>query len=138
MQTNRFELSGYLAAKPEARRLPSGTAVANVRIGQTHQYQTKEGEKKHTNWFNLTFYGGLSDLAVTYEKGDNIHVVGSLQQRQFTPKDGSTRTVYEVVVQRSHRVARHIAIQVPAQIEVIPEENSSELLQEEVDAWAAI
>jgi single-strand DNA-binding protein len=138
MQTNRFELSGYLAAKPDSRRLPSGTAVANVRIGQTHQYQTKEGSKKHTNWFNLSFYGELSTIAATYEKGDNIHVIGSLQQRQFTPKDGSTRTVYEVIVQRCHRVARHTNPQPVTQTESPIEENTPDLTADEVDAWAAI
>src|SRR5262245_52263944 len=113
MQTNRFELAGFLAAKPQARRLPSGTPVANARMGQTTQYQTPQGLKKHTNWFSLTFYGALSDLAVTYNKGDNIHVIGSAEQRQFTPKDGSTRKVYEVVVQRCHRVARIGSEQIP-------------------------
>ena len=138
MQTNRFELSGYLAAKPEVRHLPSGTQVANARIGQTHQFQTKEGAKKHTNWFNLSFYGELSGIAATYEKGDNIHVVGSLQQRQFTPKDGSTRTVYEVVVQRCHRVARNGSPQQVSAPEARTEENRSEFQEDEVDAWAAI
>src|SRR5262249_52900832 len=137
MQTNRFELSGYLAAKPEVRHLPSGTQVANARIGQTHQFQTKEGAKKHTNWFNLSFYGELSGIAATYEKGDNIHVVGSLQQRQFTPKDGSTRTVYEVVVQRCHRVARH-GPQPMSAPDARVEENTPESHEDEVDAWAAI
>src|SRR5437660_3506365 len=105
MQTNRFEVSGYLAAKPELRKLPSGTPVANVRLGQTYLYDTKEGRGKQTNWFNLAFYGALATIATSYEKGDNINVVGSIQQRQFTPKDGSTRTVHEVVVQRCHRIA---------------------------------
>src|SRR5689334_869455 len=106
MQTNRFELSGYLAAKPAARRLPSGTVVANARLGQTYQYETKDGTKKHTNWFNLAFYNDLAEIALTYDKGDNISLVGTMQQRQFTPKDGSTRTVYEVVVQRCHLITR--------------------------------
>src|ERR1019366_4754013 len=94
MQTNHFELSGYLASKPEARTLPSGTPVANTRIGQSYIYDTKEGAKKHTNWFTLAFYGELAAVAVRLEKGDNVNVVGTVQQREFTPKDGSTRKVY--------------------------------------------
>ena len=105
MQANRFEVSGYLAAKPELRKLPSGTPVANVRLGQTYLYDTKEGRGKQTNWFNLAFYGALATLATKYEKGDNINIVGSIHQRQFTPKDGSPRTVQEVVVQKCHRIA---------------------------------
>src|SRR3989442_12776447 len=104
MQSNRFELTGYLAASPAGRQLPSGTPVANVRLGQIYQYQRKNGSSKHTNWFSLSFYGELSTVALTYEKGDTSHVIGTIQQRQFTPKDGVARNVYEVVVKWSHRI----------------------------------
>src|SRR5947207_182976 len=106
MQTNHFELCGYLASKPEARTLPSGTAVANARIGQSYTYETKGGEKRHTNWFTLAFYGELAALAVRLEKGDNVNVIGTVQQREFTPKDGSTRKVYEVIVKQCRVVGR--------------------------------
>src|ERR1700758_4324687 len=102
MQKNRIELAGNISAKPEVRYLPSGTPVANARLGQTYEYVHNNQPVKHTNWFSLAFYGELADVAQSYEKGDNIDVVGTLQQRQFTPKDGSTRTVYEVVVQHAH------------------------------------
>lgn len=106
MQTNHFELSGYLASTPEARTLPSGTPVANARIGQSYMYDTKDGAKKHTNWFTLAFYGDLAAMAVRLEKGDNLNVIGTVQQREFTPKDGSTRKVYEVVVKECRLVGR--------------------------------
>jgi len=118
--------------------------VANVRLGQTYQYQAKDGPKKHTNWFSLTFYGELATIAMTYDKGDNIHVIGTIQQRQFTPKDGSTRSIYEVVVQRCHRIARQAAAQeihadpvteqsLQASTEAVPDTP-----HEEVDAWAVL
>ena len=142
MQSNRFELTGYLAATPQSRALPSGTPVANARLGQTYQYRTKAGLDKHTNWFNLSFYGDLSKVALTFEKGDNIHVIGTIQQRQFTPKDGSTRSVYEVVVQKCHRIARlGVAQHIPAdhateQSLQTPTEQTPADVQEEDDAWA--
>ena len=39
-----------------------------------------------------------------YEQGENLFVEGTLQQRRFTPKDGSTRTVWEVVVRSYHLI----------------------------------
>src|SRR5206468_3927054 len=48
MQSNRFELTGYLGAKPQARNLASGTPVANARLGQTYPYGTKGGTDKRT------------------------------------------------------------------------------------------
>lgn len=145
MQSNRFELTGYLAAKPEGRSLPSGTAVANARLGQTYQYGTREGTKKDTNWFSLTFYGDLAAIALTYDKGDNIHIIGTIQQRQFTPKDGSTRNIYEVVVQRCHRIARqggdqpaHADAVVEQSLQAAAEPTAQEIQEEEVDAWAIL
>src|SRR5262249_23587414 len=106
MQKNQIELAGYLAAKPTLRGLPSGTKVGNARMAEGYRYtdrQTKT-QREHTNWHNLVFYGILADIAATSDKGDNICVEGSLQTRQFTPKDGSPRTVYEVIVKSCYLI----------------------------------
>lgn len=42
MQHNRFQVSGYLAAKPELRFLPSGTKVANARLGESYRFKGKD------------------------------------------------------------------------------------------------
>jgi single-strand DNA-binding protein len=107
MQRNRLEVVGYLAAKPALRYLPSGTPVANVRLGESYRYQDGDGKpQQHTNWHNLSFYGDLSRVATTFEKGDNIFVEGTIEQRQFTPKgDGVQRIVHEVVVRNCHLIA---------------------------------
>jgi single-strand DNA-binding protein len=105
MQKNRFEVAGYLAAKPELRYLPSGTKVVNARIGESYRFKDHSGETQtHTNWHSLTFYDDLADVAVTYEQGDNLYVEGTLQQRKFTPKDGTQRTVWEVIVRTCHLI----------------------------------
>lgn len=106
MQKNRIELAGYLAAKPELRYLPSGTKVANVRLGETYRFAGRDGKQQsHTNWHSLVFYDEVADVAMTYEQGENIHVDGSLQQRKFTPADGIVRTVHEVHVKSCHVIA---------------------------------
>jgi single-strand DNA-binding protein len=139
MQMNRIQLAGYLAAKPEVRYLPSGTPVANARLGQTYEYVQNDKPVKHTNWFGLAFYGELAGVAQSYEKGDNIDVVGTVQQRQFTPKDGSQRTVYEIVVQHAHVIAknRHPAAGQDAGAQASVASAASED-KEEVDAWAIL
>ena len=106
MQHNRLQLAGYLAAKPELRYLPSGTKVANVRLGESYRFTGKDQKAEtHTNWHRLTFYNELAEIALSFEKGDNVFAEGSLQQRQFTPADGSKRTVYELVVKSCHVIA---------------------------------
>lgn len=107
MQKNRIELAGYLAAKPEVRYLPSGTPVANVRMAEGYRYTDRnQQQQEHVNWHNLVFYGDLAEIALTFEKGENIHVDGTLQTRRFTPKDGSPRTVYEVVARTVFLIAK--------------------------------
>ncbi|MGD1095923.1 MAG: single-stranded DNA-binding protein [Bryobacteraceae bacterium] len=106
MQKNEMQLAGYLAAKPTLRALPSGTKVANVRMGESYRYTDKQTKtpREHTNWHTLVFYGILAEIAATFDKGDNVYVEGSLQTRQFTPKDASQRTVYEIIVKSCHLV----------------------------------
>jgi len=107
MQRNRLEVFGYISAKPAVRYLPSGTPVANVRLGESYRYRDADGKsQQHTNWHNLSFYGDLSRVAMTFDKGDNIFVEGTIEQRQFTPKgDGVQRIVHEVVVRNCHLIA---------------------------------
>lgn len=106
MQKNRIELAGYLVTKPEARFLPSGTKVANARLKESYRFTGTDGKQQtHANWHSLVFYGELADVALSYEKDDNIYVEGSLQQRKFTPAGGVTRTVYEVHARTCHEIA---------------------------------
>lgn len=107
MQKNRIELAGYLAAKPEIRYLPSGTPVANARLAEGYRYKDRNEQlQEHTNWHSIVFYGELSEIAIGFDKGDNVFVEGTLQTRKFTPRDGSQRTVYEVVARSAHQIVR--------------------------------
>ena len=140
MQRNRLEVAGYLTAKPAVRYLPSGTPVANVRLGESYRYQDADGKpQQHTNWHNLSFYGDLSRVAMTFDKGDNIFVEGTIEHRQFTPKgDGVQRTVHEVVVRSCHLVAPPRATAVKGTTAPAPEEAAVPDLQNgaiDHDGW---
>src|SRR5436309_15921800 len=106
MQKNRFHLAGYLAARPALRSLPSGMAVANVRLGQTYRLSRNGLPAEHTNWFNLVFYGDLATLAMELDKGTNVYVEGSFDQRPMTDQQGRKRYAIEVTVQRFFRIGR--------------------------------
>src|SRR5215831_230159 len=106
MQENRFHLAGHLAARPSLRSLPSGMAVANAKLGQTYRLSRNGLPAEHTNWFSLVFYGDLATLAMELEKGTNLYVEGSFDQRPTTDQHGHKRYVYEVTVQKFFRIAR--------------------------------
>jgi single-strand DNA-binding protein len=106
MQMNRVEIAGHIVKRPDLRYLPSGTAVANARLGQTYRFQDGAQQwQERTNWHSLSFYGDLSRIALTFDKGENIFVEGTIEQREFTPKDGSKRVVSEVIVRHCHLIA---------------------------------
>lgn len=109
MQKNRIELAGYLATKPEARFLPSGTKVANARLKESYRFTDNDGkQQRHANWHSLVFYGEVADIALSYDKDDNVYVEGSLQQRKFTPADGVARNIYEIHVRSCHQIVTHV------------------------------
>jgi len=107
MQMNRVVIAGYVSKKPEVRHLPSGTPVANVRVGETIRYAEGSGETRElTNWHSLSFYGKLAHVAQALKKGDNVYVDGRIEQRQFIARDGNKpRTVHEIVVSQCHVIA---------------------------------
>jgi single-strand DNA-binding protein len=107
MQMNRVVIAGYVSKTAQVRRLPSGTAVANVRVGESVRYADSSGERReHTNWHSLSFYGKLAEAARALEKGDNVYVDGRIEQWQFIARDGSEpRTVHEIVVSQCHVIA---------------------------------
>lgn len=106
MQENRVQLAGHLAARPSLRSLPSGMAVANARLGQTYRLSRNDLPAEHTNWFSLVFYGDLATLAMELDKGTNLYVEGSFDQRPATDQNGRKRYVYEVTVQKFFRIGR--------------------------------
>ena len=105
MQKNRIEVTGWLAAKPAVRYLPSGTPVATVRLGETYPYFSQGKNEQHTNWHSLSFYGDLAGLSQTFDKGDHLFVEGCVEQRQFTPADGSKRMIWELIVHSCHLIS---------------------------------
>ena len=128
MQKNRIELAGYLGGKATVRFLPSGTPVANVRMAEGYRYTDRNNQKQeHTNWHSMVFYGDLADIATMFEKGDNIFVEGTVQTRQFTPKDGSQRTVFEVVVRSVHQITKTKATK------EAPADNDPQLLHSSIE-----
>lgn len=143
MQKNRIEVAGYLAAKPEVRYLPSGTPVANARLGESYSFKDGSGQQqKHTNWHSLSFYGDLSTVAASFDKGDNLFIEGSVEQRQFAPKgDGVKRTVHEIIVRSCHLIAaprnghgRSAVMEVPTESRTA-DEFESQSVEHNDDPW---
>jgi single-strand DNA-binding protein len=96
---NKVIIVGNLGADPETRFLPSGEAVANIRVATTETWKDKtSGEKKEaTEWHRIAFFGRLAEIAGEYlKKGSQVYVEGSLRTRKWQDKDGQDRYSTEI------------------------------------------
>ena len=96
---NKVIIVGNLGADPETRYLPSGEAVANIRVATTETWKDKQsGDKKEaTEWHRISFFGRLAEIAGEYlKKGSQVYVEGSLRTRKWQDKDGQDRYSTEI------------------------------------------
>lgn len=91
---NKVILIGNLGADPEIKYLPSGAAVANLRIATTESYKTREGERvKQTEWHSIELWEGLAKIAEQYlKKGNSVFIEGKLKTETWQDGDGNTRS----------------------------------------------
>lgn len=98
---NKVILIGNLGADPEVRYMPSGDAVANIRIATSESWKDRNtGEKQErTEWHNVVFFGKIAEIVKQYlRKGSKVYVEGKLRTRKYQAQDGSDRYATEVVV----------------------------------------
>ena len=96
---NKVILVGNLGADPETRYLPSGEAVANLRIATTETWKDKQtGERKEaTEWHRVSFFGRIAEVCGQYlKKGSQVYGEGRIQTRKWQDKDGQERYTPEI------------------------------------------
>ena len=96
---NKVIIVGNLGADPETRYLPSGEAVANIRVATTDRWKDKaSGEMKEaTEWHRISFFGRLAEVAGEYlKKGSQVYVEGQLRTRKWQDKEGQDRYSTEI------------------------------------------
>jgi single-strand DNA-binding protein len=97
---NKVILVGNLGADPETRYLPSGDAVANIRLATTDRYKDKaSGEfKELTEWHRVAFFGRLAEIVNEYlKKGSSVYIEGRIRTRKWTDQQGQERYSTEIV-----------------------------------------
>jgi len=97
---NKVILVGNLGADPEIRYLPSGDAIANIRLATTDRYKDKaSGEMKEaTEWHRVAFFGRLAEIVGEYlKKGSAVYIEGRLRTRKWQGQDGQDRYSTEIV-----------------------------------------
>lgn len=91
---NKVILVGNLGADPEVRYLPSGDAVANIRLATTDRYKDKQSGdfKEATEWHRVAFFGKLAEIVGQYlKKGSSVYIEGRIRTRKWQDQAGQDK-----------------------------------------------
>ena len=96
---NQSFLLGHLGGDAEFRHLPSGEAVASLRLATSRSYRREDGEwADETEWHDVVVWKAdrLKDRRDRLRKGDPVHITGRLRTRAWEDRDGQKRQRTEV------------------------------------------
>ena len=96
---NQATLLGHLGGDAEFRQLPSGEAVASLRLATSRSYRRDDGEwAEETEWHDVVVWKAdrLEQRRDRLRKGDLLHVSGRLRTRAWEDRDGHKRQRTEV------------------------------------------
>lgn len=99
---NKVLLVGNLTKDPELRFVPSGQAVANLRMATNRKYKAGSGEwKEEVTYVSVEVWGKSAEACGEYlKKGSPLLVEGRLKLKEWTAQDGQKRSLLEVVSER--------------------------------------
>ena len=91
---NNVTIMGRLTKDPELTRTDSGKAVTSFSIACDRDFKTDID----VAFFNCVSFGKTAEFIDSYfSKGKMIAILGKLQNRSWTAKDGTTRIVTEII-----------------------------------------
>lgn len=94
MSLNSIVVMGRITKDIEVRYTPSGTPVANFTVAVDRDY-----EKDKTDFLDCVAWRNTAEFAAKhFHKGSKAVVIGSLQLRDWTDKEGIKRRSAEIVV----------------------------------------
>ena len=97
-QDNHITVSGNVTRDPELRYTTSGRGVAGFGVAVSRRWQQNNEWQEETSFFNVTAWSDLGEnVAASVTKGVRVTVVGRLEQRKYTDKEGNERTTFEII-----------------------------------------
>lgn len=97
---NNVTLMGRMTADAELRATTNGTNVTQFTIAVERDY-VKSGEERQTDFISIVAWGRTAEFVSRYfHKGDMIAVIGSVQVRNYTDKNGNKRYVTEIIAEK--------------------------------------
>ena len=97
---NKVILIGNAGQDAELKSTSSGKSVANFSLAINEGFRDKAGKSaQRVEWVRCVAWNKLAEIAGKYvSKGRLVFVEGRLQTRQYENREGTEKTVSEVVV----------------------------------------
>jgi single-strand DNA-binding protein len=97
---NKVILLGNLTHDPELKQSEGKKPICVFGLATNRNWTTESGKKQEeTDFHRLVAWDKLAELCGTYlRKGRKVYVEGRLQTRSYTGKDGTEKTVTEIVL----------------------------------------
>ncbi|MGE5810101.1 MAG: single-stranded DNA-binding protein [Ignavibacteria bacterium] len=98
---NKIMLIGNLGKDAETRFTTTNVSVTTFTMATTSSYKGKDGNWiNETTWHNIVGYNLSDFFKENLKKGKKFYVVGRLNKRDYTDKEGIKRYSTEVVADR--------------------------------------
>ena len=100
LNMNRATLLGHAGRDPEIRSLKGGGKAAVFTLATTERWTDREGRPgEATEWHRVVVYGpAVEPVGAMLRKGAAVLVEGRIATRAFRDREGTDRTVTEIVV----------------------------------------
>lgn len=90
---NSITITGHLGRDIELRSLSDGTPVGGFSVADS------QGRDKPAIWWRCSIFGKRAESLAPYlKKGQQVTIVGTVSEREYTDKDGQKRTSIDVRV----------------------------------------
>ena len=97
---NTCILMGRLTADPELRTTQTGKSVVSFSMAVERDFQ-QDGERQ-ADFIDVVAWRGTAEFICKYfRKGQMLAIVGHIQTRTYTDKDGNKRKAVEVVADKA-------------------------------------
>ncbi len=97
---NKVVVMGRLTRDPEVRKVNNDVSVCSFSIACDRDIVNKQSNERETDFFDITAWRSTADFVGKYfAKGRMIIVVGRLQKRNYTDKEGNKRTAVDIIAE---------------------------------------
>lgn len=105
---NKVIIVGNLTHDVELKYLPSGSAVAKIRLASGKKYKKQDGDMvDETCFIDASLFGRTAEIANQYlKKGSQILIEGRLRYETWTDANGQKRSKHTITAESMQMLGR--------------------------------